>query len=324
MRNTHYASTTANYGHMLARPRLSIVQLNQSTLIVGGILSILVLYAVAVSLITASQRSLWLDEAITAGQVRSMTHLLPTSVELSILLDDVHPPLYTLLLHLWSLLAGTGEVGLRSLSATWCGVAVIAMYATATAQFSRRSGLLVAALTAGSPLVIWYGAEARMYAQVFALSAVAGAVLLRVILRHHAKWFVLYGLVACGAAFTHYFAVTLIVVHVVFAIVYWLTSTRSVRCVLTWGLALFAATSPSALGLGTWIYVAFYRHARSLSATGAINTQSDVFSGTSSPINIYSAIDAWGAFRWGSQPKSGVARLIALWRLAMLILMLLL
>ena len=74
------------------------------------------------------------------------------------------PPLYYALAWFWTQVTGTGEWGLRSLSAL-AGVATIPVaYFIGRELRGRRAGLLGAALVAVNPLLLWYSQEARAYA----------------------------------------------------------------------------------------------------------------------------------------------------------------
>ena len=58
---------------------------------------------------------------------------------------------------------GTSEEGIRS-SRPVRHAQIPALYVAATELVSRRAGLITAALTAGSPLLIHYSQEGRSYA----------------------------------------------------------------------------------------------------------------------------------------------------------------
>jgi mannosyltransferase len=123
---------------------------------VGG----LTLVAAALRFSTLHVQSYELDEAVTVGLVRhdlwGMLGQLPHS--------ESTPPLYYLLAWPWSKLFGTGEAGLRSLSALLGTAAVPVFYLAARELASRRAAVIVAALAATNPLLVWEGQEARSYA----------------------------------------------------------------------------------------------------------------------------------------------------------------
>ncbi|MEA2298940.1 MAG: mannosyltransferase [Solirubrobacteraceae bacterium] len=150
------------------------------------------------------QQSFWLDEAATGRLVRmGLGGLLRTLPD-----GESTPPLYYVLAWLWTRLAGTGEVGLRSLSALLGTLTIPVLYAAGSRLLDRRAGLAAAALAAFSPLLVWYSQEARSYALLVALSAVslwalAGAVEPK----SGRRPLVLWGLACALAMATHYFAV---------------------------------------------------------------------------------------------------------------------
>ena len=83
------------------------------------------------------------------------------------------PPLYYLLAWFWTQPFGTGEVGLRSLSALLGTLTMPVAYAAGAALVSRRTGVVAAALTAASPLLVWYSQEGRSYALLVLLGALS-------------------------------------------------------------------------------------------------------------------------------------------------------
>jgi mannosyltransferase len=104
--------------------------------------------------------SLWLDEAL------SFTTALKTPAQIVVTVaEDIHPPVYYWLLHLW-LMVGHSEAAIRSLSAVIGVGSVVALYALGRALEGRGTGLLASLLLAVSPLHIGYSQETRMYALV--------------------------------------------------------------------------------------------------------------------------------------------------------------
>jgi len=89
------------------------------------------------------------------------------------------PPLYYALAWLWTQATGTGEVGLRSLSAL-AGVATVPVaYLLGVELRDRRAGIAAAALVAVNPMLLWYSQEARDYSLLVLLTAVATLYFLR-------------------------------------------------------------------------------------------------------------------------------------------------
>jgi hypothetical protein len=121
------------------------------------------------------------------------------------------PPLYYLLAWLWTQPFGTGEVAVRSLSALLGTLTVPVAYAAAEALVSRRAGLVAAALTAASPLLVWYSQEARSYALLVLLTALSLLFLARALNEAGGRPLVWWALVCALALATHYYAAFLVV-----------------------------------------------------------------------------------------------------------------
>ena len=168
----------------------------------------IVVVGAALRFATLDGQSYWFDEAVTVRLLRmdlgDMLSAIPDS--------ESTPPLYYAIAWFWTKLFGTGEVGLRSLSALAGTATIPVVYAVATrARLSARTGLIAAALAAVNPLLVWYSQEARAYALLVLLCALTLVVLPRALespsKRNLATWAALSAL----AIATHYFAAFLIV-----------------------------------------------------------------------------------------------------------------
>jgi len=122
---------------------------------------LLVLLAFSLRIYRIDYQSVWQDEGVSI-------HLAGLSIP-AILADrasDVHPPLYFVLLHLWTELAGFTELSVRFFSLLF-GVLLIPMvYFVARKIFGTRTALAAAAITTFSPLCVVYSQEARMYSML--------------------------------------------------------------------------------------------------------------------------------------------------------------
>ena len=101
----------------------------------------------------------WFDEGNTA----LLVHFSPGKMLGLIPQTESTPPLYYCVAWVWARIFGYGEVGLRSLSALTGVVLIPVVYLAGAKLVSRRAGLIVAALAACNPLLIWYSQEARSY-----------------------------------------------------------------------------------------------------------------------------------------------------------------
>ncbi|HKP91093.1 MAG TPA: glycosyltransferase family 39 protein, partial [Thermoleophilaceae bacterium] len=148
---------------------------------------------------TLDVQSFWIDEGYTVRLLR---------MDLGGLLDGIPrtegtPPLYYVLAWLWTRPFGTGEVGVRSLSALLGTATIPVAYAVGRRLVSVRAGLIVAALAASSPLLVWYAQEARSYALLILLSVLATLYFLRAL---EGDGYAAWGLASAAALATHYYA----------------------------------------------------------------------------------------------------------------------
>ncbi len=170
-------------------------------------LALIVALAALLRFATLGVPSYWLDE---------YTSLSETHGSLSAVLDSVNhaeggPPLYLLLLWGWRKVFGDGEIAIRSMSALLGTATVPVAFAAARELASRRAGLFAAALTATSPLMIWYSQEVRTYALLVFLAALSFTFFAYTLERDEPGWLWGWAISSVLAFTTHYFAVVLIV-----------------------------------------------------------------------------------------------------------------
>lgn len=114
--------------------------------------------AIAIRLHGLSASNLWLDEA-NSWQVASSSW----STLIGELRGSPVGPLYFVLLKLWISALGDSAFALRAFSVLASIALVPLVYVLGAKLLSRRAGLLAAALTALSPLELYFAQEARMY-----------------------------------------------------------------------------------------------------------------------------------------------------------------
>ena len=132
--------------------------------------------ALAARLFRASAQSLWYDEGTSAAIV-----FRPPAEIIAAAANDIHPPLYYLILSLWAHGFGDGVIALRTLSALIGAIGAIGVWALARRIAGPRVAALAGLLAATSPLLVWYGQEVRMYVLAGALGAWLPWVALRVV-----------------------------------------------------------------------------------------------------------------------------------------------
>jgi mannosyltransferase len=172
------------------------------------------------------------DEIVTASRVlrAGFWHAME-----AVGFSESAPPLYYALAWFWTQLTGTGEFGLRSLSAL-AGVATVPVaYLLGTELRGRRAGIVAAALVAVNPMLLWYSQEARGYALLVLLTAAAALYFVRALhrpgdvpqveypygpltrgtSRGGRRDLTLWGVFSALALATHYFAIFLIVLEAI-------------------------------------------------------------------------------------------------------------
>lgn len=144
-------------------------------------------------------QSLWNDEGSSVALAgRDLATIARDAAQ------DIHPPLYYWLLAGWTHLAGTSEVGVRSLSALLGVVLVALTYPLGRLLAGRWAGLATALLAAINPFQVYYSQEARMYVLLALCSALAFYAALRWATSPSPRWGATYVLAAAAGLYTHY------------------------------------------------------------------------------------------------------------------------
>lgn len=112
--------------------------------------------------------TLWNDEAFSRHFA-----LLPLGDALRYLQMDVHPPLHVVMLHFWIEVFGASALALRASSFVFALLGLAVFLKLGRALCGRREGFLAGFLFAVSPLMAYYGADARMYAMLVFLACLS-------------------------------------------------------------------------------------------------------------------------------------------------------
>ncbi|HKB94659.1 MAG TPA: glycosyltransferase family 39 protein [Gaiellaceae bacterium] len=101
------------------------------------------------------------DELVTLSLVHKSFSGMLTRIPHS----EATPPVYYIFIWAWTHVVGRSDAGLRSMSALFGTATVPVAYLVGRTMLrSRSGGLIVAALLAVAPVMIWYSQEARSYA----------------------------------------------------------------------------------------------------------------------------------------------------------------
>ncbi len=170
--------------------------------------AIVVVVGVALRLHTTSD--LWLDEALTVNIARLPIGELRGALEI-----DGAPPLFYLLLHVWTAVFGVSDLAVRSLS----GVAGLGALPLAWYAGRRVGGITTAWLAvlvlASNPFAVRYATEARMYGLEILLVFAGILALRRALEKPSAARVSIFGVVLVLLLYTHYWAFYLVAVVVV-------------------------------------------------------------------------------------------------------------
>jgi 4-amino-4-deoxy-L-arabinose transferase-like glycosyltransferase len=223
----------------------------------GALLALAAIIAAGATLRFASLglQSYHHDEVITAMRVIPGTF---TEMLDAVRTSESNPPLYYVLAWAWAKLLGTGEVGLRSLSAVF-GTATVALgYPIGRELANRRTGLILAAMLAVNPMLIWYSQEARSYAPLVFFAGLSLLFFLRALRSQGGRDLGFWALASALALCSHYFAVFPLAIEAAWLLVAlrsrWRVLLPAVAAVLATGLALLplitAQVNPDHIG---WI-----------------------------------------------------------------------
>jgi mannosyltransferase len=179
------------------------------------LLAALVVLGALVRFPTLSSQSFWYDEAVTHGIVaHSLGHVLSTVPK-----TESTPPLYYVLVWLWSRVFGASEAGLRSFSALCGTLSIPVMWLLGKRLVSERVGLVAALLTAVSPILFWYSQEARSYSLLVLLSALSLLALVWALESPSPRRLLAWGASGAVALCVHYFAIFLVAAEALWLII---------------------------------------------------------------------------------------------------------
>ena len=168
----------------------------------GAILFIIgcMIGAVVISRLFLIHNSLRLDEAQSLFQT---AHSFGGT--LKVVAQDVHVPLYHVILHFWQLYVGQDIETVRSLSLIFFLLTIPMMYVLARRLLPVKWSLAVVALFSFSPFMNWYANEARMYTLLVLLSTLSQYYFLKLIESRGTKGWLGYTLTALVGIYSHYF-----------------------------------------------------------------------------------------------------------------------
>ena len=153
---------------------------------------------------------MWLDEAISASLAEEARRGWSPLVEA--LRHDGHPPLYYVLLAIWTTVLGDGDVAVRSFSGVLGVVSLPLVWMVARRHLDRTGALLALGVMASSPFAIRYATEARMYLLLLVLLLAGHLVVVRAWASPSTGRLAGVAAVAAALLLTHYWSLFLMAV----------------------------------------------------------------------------------------------------------------
>lgn len=126
---------------------------------------------------------------------------------------DIHPPLYYFLLHFWILLAGSNEFALRFPAAFFGLLTVPLLFVVGKRLAGTMAAFLASALASFSPFYLDFSQQVRMYTLATSLVLLAMYSFHRGFQEGRRSWWIVHSLAIALAIYTHYFAVTVVLVQ---------------------------------------------------------------------------------------------------------------
>jgi mannosyltransferase len=142
--------------------------------------------------------SLWMDEGLSIGISSQPFFDIPSTLQL-----DGSPPLYYMLLHLWTSAIGRGPADTQGLSVLIALLLVPAMLWAGWTIFGRRAGLIGAALAAVNPFLTTYAQETRMYSLMVLLSLLVTAAFVNVFVFRRRRYLPAFAVSLAALLYTH-------------------------------------------------------------------------------------------------------------------------
>lgn len=287
-----------------------------------GVLAMIALCLVAADIRLATNRGLWVDEAISVRQAQ-----LPFSQMIAdVRQTDVHPPLHHALLWITVRLFGTSELAVR-LPSLIAGVALVPTMAWAgRVIYDRRTGWVAAGMATVAPFCVWYSQEARMYALFMLFAALATGAQVIAVRRGLRRDWIVYAVCTAALIWTQYFAfLPVLVQQLAFAWVVWRerTDRERRRALLRGWMTAMVLVAVALIPLVPILHGQFtaYTNRSSGLVPGQAGASSSSIGGV---ISIYAAGAnlIWGI--WGYHADGVMVQIAAFWPLIMLVALVLL
>jgi mannosyltransferase len=189
-------------GATMARPRARLARLGTARLAVSlpkALMALAFLVGVSLALRTqAIHARFWIDEGLSVGIASHPLLDIP-----GLLREDGSPPLYYLLLSVWTDVFGSGEGDTHAMSVGFALLMVPTVWLAARTLFGDRAAWIAALLAAINPFLTYYAQETRMYSLAALLSTVVVATFVVAFVQGRRRWLPAFGIALALLAYTH-------------------------------------------------------------------------------------------------------------------------
>ena len=158
-----------------------------------------------------SGQSIWVDEMLTLSSSG-----ITTPLHLIDIFDNLHGPLHSIVIFLWSRLAGQSEFALRFPSVVFSILSMFVIYRLILRLTGSGTALIALGLMAFSPFHVWYAQEARNYSMFLFFAALSFQKFFDLLYEPDRKNFVLYLAVTLAAFLSNMSAAFVALVQDVF------------------------------------------------------------------------------------------------------------
>jgi mannosyltransferase len=167
----------------------------------------------------------WIDEGLSVGIAHHGFFDIP-----SVLRQDGSPPLYYMLLNLWTgVIGGDGEARTHAFSVLLAVATVPAGWWLGRRLFGARAGWATAALCATNPFLTYYAQETRMYALTALLGLLTAGAFGLAYAERERRAVIPFGVLAAMSVYTHNWALFLTAGMLVAFVVLWRTADDAER-----------------------------------------------------------------------------------------------
>ncbi|MGI8419085.1 MAG: glycosyltransferase family 39 protein [Candidatus Levyibacteriota bacterium] len=168
---------------------------------------------IALSAITLFTQSIRLDESQSVWlSLKSFDEILKLTAE------DVHVPLYGVLLHYWMQILGTDIVSVRSLSFIFYILTIPVLFILSKEAVNRQVAYVTTFFFALSPFILWYSFEARMYSLFTLVTCMAHLYFMRMVRSKGQDGKIGYYISLAIGIYTHYFFLLVILLQAIYAL----------------------------------------------------------------------------------------------------------